>query len=189
MNENDANAFDERDNETALTQQVRRQIELAGVDSLSVTDLTEADMGGIGWSGGPSHPFSVQRALDRVASGEVDYLAVRAPNGKPVSIGGIDYMYHEGGGYMWQLATMESLRGLGLGTRLIAEMEERIRQRGVVTAMLGVEDDNPRARELYERLGYKEVGPLEDSREEADDTGNTHIHHAVGSLLAKKLKE
>lgn len=170
-----------------IEQQVRKQIDVAGADSLVVNDLTEDDINDIAWSGGPGHPKAVQAALDRVPSGEVDYLAVRAPNGKPICKGGIDYKYREGAGYMWQLATMEELRGLGIGTHLIKAMEERMRQRGVSTAMLGAENDNPGAKRLYERLGYKVVGPLEDSWEEEDVEGNKSTHYAVGDLLGKGL--
>lgn len=170
-----------------IEQQVRKQVELVGVDSLVVNELTEADMNDIDWSGGPLHGESVQRALDRVPSGEVDYLAVRAPNGKPISIGGIDYAHHEGSGYMWQLGTMEELRGLGIGTHLIKSMEERMQERGVTLATLGVEDDNPRARALYERLGYAVSGPLEDSWEELDDDGNKYTYHATGVMMSKEL--
>jgi ribosomal protein S18 acetylase RimI-like enzyme len=36
----------------------------------------------------------------------------------------------------------------------LGEAETRIRRRGRRYAVLGVEDSNPRARALYERLGY-----------------------------------
>jgi hypothetical protein len=62
-------------------------------------------------------------------SGQVEYLAVRAPGGFPVSIGGIDYAKQPGAGIVWQLSTHGDLRSLGLGTALIKEAEARIKKR------------------------------------------------------------
>jgi len=58
---------------------------------LTVRDLTPADLPSCAWSGGACHIAGVARALDRVASGEVDYLAVCPPSGLPVALGGVDY--------------------------------------------------------------------------------------------------
>jgi ribosomal protein S18 acetylase RimI-like enzyme len=50
------------------------------------------------------------------------------------------------------------LRGRGVGTRLL-DAAERLARESVATAVeLGVEDSNPPARRLYERLGYRVVG-------------------------------
>ena len=150
-------------------------------------ELTPNDLNDIDWSGGPSHPKSVAKALQKVPSGAMEYLAVRSPNGKPIAKGGIDYTYKPGTGYMTQLATMEELRGLGIGTHLIRAMEERILQRGLTKASLGVEDDNPDAQRLYERIGYKIVDKLVDSWEEEDEQGNMSTHHATGVIMEKDL--
>jgi len=58
------------------------------VHSLQVDDLTEDDLPSLGWSGTPLHLVSVGRALERVRSGEVEYLAVRAPAHTPPPFGG-----------------------------------------------------------------------------------------------------
>jgi ribosomal protein S18 acetylase RimI-like enzyme len=166
---------------------VRRFIETNGVESLTVDDLTLDDLPNVGWAGSRSHLRYVERALERAAAGEVDYLAVRAPTGEPISIGGVNYAAHEGAGTLWQLATKDSLRSLGLGTRLIAEAEKRIKKRGLRRAMMGVEDDNARARQLYERLGYRVSGHEEDTWKVEDAHGNEVIHKAQITLLNKEL--
>jgi len=56
------------------------------------------------------------------------------------------------------LITHPAVRSCGLGTRLVAALEGRIRARGLRAATLAVETGNPRARKLYERLGYVVVG-------------------------------
>jgi ribosomal protein S18 acetylase RimI-like enzyme len=126
-------------------------------------------------------------ALQRAARGEVDYLAVRAPGGFPVCIGGIDYAKCEGAGVLWQLATIGDLQSLGLGTRLILEAEQRIRQRSLATAMLGVEDNNPRARALYERLGYIAYDHAQESWKGVDPLGHVTVYHAEVTLMRKSL--
>ncbi len=120
-------------------------------------------------------------------SGQVEYLAVRAPGGFPVSIRGIDYAKQAGAGTVWQLSTHGDLRSLGLGAALINEAEARIKKCGVDTALLGVEDDNPRVRSLYERLGYVAYGHEEESWEDANEHGNVITHHAEVTLMRKSL--
>jgi ribosomal protein S18 acetylase RimI-like enzyme len=64
-------------------------------------------------------------------------------------------------GYIQIVCVAASARGSGLGTRLVAFAEERI-FREYPNVFLCVSSYNPRARALYERLGYKLVGELDD---------------------------
>jgi len=171
------------DNSTNLRQKIERN----GVDSLTVNDLDFTDLDRISWSGGAAHIESVRKALERTPE-EVDYLAVRMPDGTPIAIGGVDYTSHTNTGTMWQLVTMESLRGLGIGTRLIKELEKKIAARGLHTATIGVEEDNPGARALYERLGYVHYGHEQSSWTQIDIQGERYTHHAEIDLLKKDLE-
>lgn len=173
--------------EPAVLEATRAAIAEHGAGSLTVDDLTPADLGRIGWSGGPTHTPAVAGALKRAEQGEVDYLAVRSPDGWPVSIGGVDYTAHPEAGTLWQLATHGALTGLGLGTCLIAALEDRIRARGVPWAMLGVEECNPRARALYDRLGYEACGHEQGSWPEVDDQANVFTYHAELTVMRKRL--
>jgi len=150
-----------------------------GIDALTLDDLTHADLPDITWSGAPSHIRSVAKLLDRVPTGEIDYLVIRAPDGSPICKGCIDYTQHADAGTMEQLATHEAVRGRGLATRLIGACEDRIRQRGLRWAVLGVEDDNKRARALYEReaVGWDVEG--EDGTVSRYDTEITLLRKAV----------
>ena len=49
-------------------------------------------------------------------------------------------------------------RGKGVGTALIVASERRASERGHRRIAVGVADDNPEARRLYERLGYRPTG-------------------------------
>ena len=53
--------------------------------------------------------------------------------------------------------------------------------------MMGVEDNNPRARTLYERLGYKECGREKASWEEHDVQGRPFMYETEVTLLRKEL--
>jgi ribosomal protein S18 acetylase RimI-like enzyme len=153
-----------------------------------VDDLVRDDLPFLGWSGGPAHLATVGRALARVESGEVEYLVVRAPSGYPIAKGAIDYAVRPGTGTLSQLATADELRGLGIGSRLIAVAERRMRERGVHTAELGVEDDNPRARALYERLGYREEVRREAASWYVEDAdGNLVLYETELAVLHKDL--
>ena len=166
---------------------LRCVLETGRVDGLRVDDLTEADLPSLGWSGTRLHLVSVRRALDRVRSGEVEYLAVRAPNGDPIAKVAIDYAANPGAGTLWQIAVTEELRGLGIGTHLISAAESRIRKRGLAVAQLDVEVDNPRARTLCERLGYREAGRRSSSWAAEDPDGTTSLYETEVATLRKDL--
>ena len=65
-----------------------------------------------------------------------------------------------GSPYVASIAVEEGRRGRGLGTALMAAAEQRFA--GARNLFLCVSSFNPRARELYERLGYTVCGELQD---------------------------
>ena len=107
--------------------------------------------------------------------------------GTLVAKAGIEYAEAPGVATITQVATHGDLQGLGLGTALIATAEERIRRRGLTVARIGVEDDNPRARALYERLGYQEVGRRAVSWEAEAADGSLLTYHTVVAEMDKTL--
>ena len=64
-------------------------------------------------------------------------------------------------GYIQSIAIAPEWRGKGIGTSLMAYAEERIFRENPNVFIL-VSSFNPRARALYERLGYTVVGELDD---------------------------
>ncbi|NXY98907.1 GNAT family N-acetyltransferase [Streptomyces sp. BR123] len=154
---------------------------------VSVRDLLPRDLPACTWSGSATHLRHVEHELTRAAAGEADYLAVCTPADLPVAIGGVDYGVCEGAGYLWQLAVLPALQSRGLGTLLIRAAEQRIRSRGLLRAELAVEEDNPRARALYERLGYAAYGRKPDAWDEEAPDGSIRRHHTMCTLLRKDL--
>lgn len=64
-------------------------------------------------------------------------------------------------GYIQSLLTLAPYRGRGVGRAMIRFAEERI-FRDSPSVFICVSSFNPRARSLYERLGYRVVGELKD---------------------------
>lgn len=159
-----------------------------GVDGLVVDALVEADVETFHWAGGVPHVASIRDQLVRIADGDVDYLVARAPDGTPVAKAGTDYAALAGVGVIWQVAVHDDLQGRGLGTRLIAASEALIQGRGLSRAALSVEElDNPRARALYERLGYVGAGERETGWLAADPDGVVGWHSTTVTDLIKPL--
>jgi ribosomal protein S18 acetylase RimI-like enzyme len=150
---------------------------------VTIRDLAPEDLLSCAWSGSATHLASIARALERARRGEVDYLAVCPPSGLPVALGGIDYAKTPRAGTLWQLA----LQSCGIGTILIQAAEQRIRARGLRRAELGVEECNPRARALYERLGYLAYGREPASWDEEASDGSLTRYETVCTLMRKEL--
>ena len=146
-----------------------------GTAAVEISELRADELDAIAWSGGRPHLESVAAQLERAATGEIEYLAVRV-EGHPVAKGAIDFAKEAGAGTIWQLATHGELESLGLATRLVAELEGRALRRGINRLRLGVEHDNRRARRLYEHLGYRAIGESEDSWEYERSDGSRAIY-------------
>ncbi|WP_406204632.1 GNAT family N-acetyltransferase [Kitasatospora sp. NBC_01560] len=154
---------------------------------LSVRDLVHADLESCGWSGSDIHLANVVQQLVRARRGEVDYLAVCTPADVPVAKTGIDYRAKEGAGTIWQLAVHPALQSCGIGTLLLAAAEERIAAHGLRHAEIAVEESNPRALALYERLGYVAYDRRPDGWDERAPDGSVRRHETIGILMRKEL--
>lgn len=154
---------------------------------LTIRDLTADDLPSCPWLSPAPYRASVASALERASRGEADYLAVCGPSGLPVALGGADYSKTPGAGRLQHLEVHAALYSCGIGTLLIQALEQRIRARGLRQAELKVEERNPRARALYERLGYVAYGrePASWDTEAAD--GSLTRYETVCTLMRKEL--
>ncbi|EXU66365.1 hypothetical protein Z951_20745 [Streptomyces sp. PRh5] len=155
--------------------------------ALSVRDLTRADLPSCGWAGSAKHVRQLAEQLRRAETGDVDYLAVCTPVGLPVAVGGVDYTVKEGAGTLWQLGVHPALQSCGIGTLLIRSAEQRISDRCLGRAELAVEEGNPRARSLYERLGYRAYGREPDSWDVEAEDGSIQRYETTCTLMRKDL--
>lgn len=159
----------------------------AVVLDLAVRDLADADLAACGFAGSGLHLRQVAKQLERARYGEVDYLAVCTKNDLPVAIGAVDYVRHPGAGSLTQLSVHPALQSCGIGTVLVRAAEQRILARGLDRAELGVELSNPRARALYERLGYVAYDEVLESWDQQGPDGSITRYEATCAQMRKEL--
>ncbi|MDN5762831.1 MAG: GNAT family N-acetyltransferase, partial [Microlunatus sp.] len=85
-------------------------------------DLEPADLADLTWSGGAEHLNAIAEVLPLMVAGEVEYLVGGLPNGRLVATGGANLRLAADAGTIWQLAVHPVLRGLGIGTAMVAAL-------------------------------------------------------------------
>ncbi|MEV6412004.1 GNAT family N-acetyltransferase [Kribbella sp. NPDC051718] len=155
---------------------------------LRVRDLVDADLVDCGFAGSALHLEQVAKELERARRGEVDYLAVCAKADLPLAIGGVDYVPHPDAGSLWQFGVHPALQSCGIGTVLIGAAEQRIKDRGLDRAEIGVELSNPRARKLYERLGYVAYDERLEAWDQQAPDGSIVRYETLCTQLRKQLR-
>jgi ribosomal protein S18 acetylase RimI-like enzyme len=99
---------------------------------------------------GPSDaPAEIQKKIQR----DPDLFLVAESNNEIIGtvIGGFDGRR----GLIYHLAVAASLRGQGIGSRLMSEVEARLRARGCLKCYLVVLRDNAEAMRFYEDIGWQ----------------------------------
>lgn len=87
------------------------------------------------------------------------------------------------------LHVLPQARGAGVGSALTAAAEQEARALGATEIAMGVGDDNPRARALYERLGYLATGRISTTTYEyVDDDGVRRTATETDEELRKPLR-
>ncbi len=92
-------------------------------------------------------------------------------------------------GYLYALRIKPAFRNLGLGTRILNAAENELRRRGMDTAAIGVEKNNPRARALYERRGYRIIADDPGRWSYLDHEGNIQEVLEPAWLMEKRIHE
>jgi len=154
---------------------------------IDIRDLTLTDLNQLRWSGGPSHLRAVGVQLARVASGLAEYLVACPPSGLPIGKAAIDYSGIADAGLIHQVAVHGAFQSCGIGTLLMTEAEDRILGRGRGRAELAVEHNNPRARALYERLGYVAYNDVPEEWDDDGPNGTVVRYHTMCTLMRKPL--
>ena len=67
-------------------------------------------------------------------------------------------LHKEPFGYMEDVFVDESLRGQGIGTRIVKELIEKARESGCYKLICTSRYENKKAHELYLKLGFKDCG-------------------------------
>jgi len=87
-------------------------------------------------------------------------LLLASLHGEPVGCGAL--MFHDGYAHLRRMWVAESVRGLGVGRRLLTELESRAAERGVQATRLETNKALDTAISLYRSAGYVEVAPFND---------------------------
>lgn len=156
-------------------------------EELTIRDGRAGDVEAMGWASSEGQRDEWRRHLVRGKSGEVDFLVLEVGDrivGKVV----LDWTHStDGTPWLWLGSVDPDFRSRGLGGRGLAEAERRARDRGHAVIEMCVDDDNPRARDLYLRNGYTIVGPYLDEHDETLPDGTTKHVATPGVLLRKSL--
>jgi len=145
------------------------------------------DVPRMGWASSDGLRAQWLAQAHRAATGESDFLVAEYAGsivGKVV----VDWVHNpDESAWLWMGSVDPAYRGQGIGQRALAAAEDRARQRGCHAVEMCVDDDNPRARDLYLRSGYAIVGPHLDEHDETGPNGNPVRVASPGVLLRKLL--
>ena len=106
----------------------------------------------------PNH--SLAPTLDGFEPPSGTFVLVRL-HGEPVGCGGFK-REESGAAYIKRMWISPKARGLGLGRRLLQELEDRARAIGYRTVRLETQKSLTEAQQLYRNSGYSEVAPFND---------------------------
>ena len=136
--------------------------DLMDVDQVTIRPLREEDLPGLEWDGVYEKYRKVFRQSFTDAERGQRILLVAVAGRQMVGqvfiqLTSSETRYADGAarGYLYALRVRPPWQGQGLGTRLIAAAEEALLALGFSVAVIAAGKDNPRAHQLYLRLGYK----------------------------------
>ncbi len=120
------------------------------------------DLPKLEWYGEYTHFRRVfQRAFEEQKAGR-RLMLLADVNGWPVGqvfiqLDSYDEMYPSDGkrAYLYSLRVMDAFQRQGIGTALLREAEEILREQAYHSVSIAAAKENPGARRLYERLGYR----------------------------------
>ena len=111
------------------------------------------------WPNKPIDRDELKKAFERGAGSENDELLCAILDGKVAGFCAyaiVNNFWQEGRiGYIYAMVVDETLRGKGIGTKLINESLERARAKGLKRMELDSGFHRQRAHEFYERLGFE----------------------------------
>ena len=102
-----------------------------------------------------SHPWSRGNFVDSLAAGyvaEVMALPLAPVVGYFVAMPGVDELH------LLNVTVAPEFQSAGLGRQLLQAVQQHGRERRLASLLLEVRHSNQRARDLYRRLGFAEVG-------------------------------
>jgi ribosomal protein S18 acetylase RimI-like enzyme len=139
-------------------------------------------------------PGTHRKRLEQQERGEAAYL-VAWLDGRPIGHLLLEWNGGPGPSSPWpalsDISVHPDLQSRGIGSRLMEHAEQLAAQRGCRQVGLSVALDNPRARALYERRGYRDSGiGTHDSRwPYLDEHGQEYWHEETCVQMVKLLTD
>src|SRR5574341_4042 len=120
----------------------------------------------------------IQRAYDRSLAGEIIFLVAEA-DAQIIGQVWVDLtqLAEERAGFIQALFVVPTVENLGLGTRLLEQAEETMREQHLSAAEVSIEKRNRKAKRLYARLGYEIVD--EQVKAWTRTTSNGRVDHSA----------
>lgn len=134
---------------------------MPGRDDLHVRPFVMPDCGAVRelWASAGQglhlRPSDEPEELAKKLGRDPDLFLVAESNGKVVGV--VIGAWDGRRGWIHHLAVAQGHRRQGVATRLMGEVEERLRAKGCLKANLLVFRDNAAARAFYQQLGYSEM--------------------------------
>lgn len=151
---------------------------------------TKADLPLLEWYGQYTHFRTVYQRTFQEQSLGGRWMLVADLNGFPVGQLFVvpELSYYPDTGYFYSFRIMDHLQGLGIGTRLLRYAESLLWAEGICGVIISAVKTNPRARELYERLGYHIIREDEGRWQYTNHLGQTVEVHEPCWILEKHLQ-
>lgn len=139
--------------------------EYGWLERVTIRQAVQADLVGLEWDGEfahfrrvyadayhrMQHGLSVIWVADLLNEGIIGQVFIQLHCDRPELADGSRRAY------LYSFRVRPEYRSAGLGSRMMAVVEQDLIQRGFKSVTLNVAKDNPRAQQLYERTGYKRV--------------------------------
>jgi len=114
--------------------------------------------------GGPASPDAAARLVDEAEADPARRVALLAPRGGGQPLGVLDlYLHHPepGVAHVGLLLLREAVQGHGLGREVVEALARALAAAGFAELRASVGDENPAAREFWERIGFAPAGRLD----------------------------
>jgi ribosomal protein S18 acetylase RimI-like enzyme len=136
--------------------------DLVDIEQVVIRPLREADLPALEWDGVyEKYRKSFRQFYDDAERGQRILLVAVAGHAMVgqvfIQLTSSETRYADGAvrGYLYALRVRPAWQGQGLGTRLLAAAEDALLALGFGVAVIAAGKDNPRAYQLYQRLGYR----------------------------------
>ena len=133
-------------------------------------DLRMTDVPHLSWAGSSLHLDYIKNFIEKAILGDAEVVA-GVLSDVIIAKGAVDYTTYPGFATISMVNVKNEFQGLGIGSKLFAELERRSKVNGKKNMRLHVEKENTRAISLYERLGYSKIGEVEEQWQDIDESG------------------